>query len=199
MSQNEAGRNFYVLEETIPYIEGKELHTEVLEFDDVRIKQPGKYQHHNAGGDFVVDTLIGDRWVPLRHADYFDIVEEMLEKDSEWVRNKLGPALVMLSKGTLDLETIDKIPGGPFARGIGPRTFLRTMMLIIVAEHRRGAAHEPLGGRNLVLRFLLGIIYGNWTSSEAKVNIKEGKPGLKKLRWRNTQEPSFNEVLKGVS
>lgn len=193
------GGNFYELEEEIPYMKGDKLHIHKYVYDDVRAALPGKYQKLNDGGDFVVDTLIGDKWVPLRHADYFDIVEAMLEKDPEWTRNKLGPALVMISKGTIDLETIDKIPGGPFAKGIGPRTFLRTMMFIIIAEHRRGAQYEPLGGRNLVIRFLLGIIYGNWTSSEAKVNIKEGKPGLKKLRWRNTQEPSFNEVLKGVA
>jgi hypothetical protein len=191
--------NFDALEESIPYLVGEELYTDIITYDDVRIKQPGKYQKHNNGGDFVVDTLIGGNWVPLRHADYFDIVSDMIDKDAEWVRNKLGPALVMLSKGTLGLEDIDKIPGGPFVRGVSPRTFLRTMLLILVAEHRRGAAHEPLGGRNLVLRFLLGIIYGNWTVDEAKLNIKAGKPGLKKLRWRTSQEPSFVSVLEGIS
>jgi hypothetical protein len=101
----------------------------------------------------------------------------------------------MCSKNILGLEDIEGITGGPYSRTVSPRALLRTLFVIMVAEHRRGGRHEPEGGRNLIVRFILGVIYDNWTAAEAISNIKEGKPGLRKLRWRETREPTFNEVL----
>lgn len=192
-------QNFFTLVDDIPFVLEGEKHSVVNYYgDDVRVKQPGKYSHITEGGDFVVETLVGEKWVPFRHNDYFNIVESMVEKDPEWVRNKFAPALVMLSKGTLSLEDIDNIKGGPFVKGVSPRTLLRTLMLIIIAEHRRFAKFEPQGGRNLVIRFLLGIIYGIWDAREAGMLVKRGKGGLQQLRATYYTEPQFGEVLKGA-
>lgn len=191
--------NFYSLNDHIPYVSEGKKHSVVTQLsDDVQVKQPGKYADITDGGDFVVDTLIGDSWVPLKHTDYFEIVGGMMEVNPEWCRNVLGPAIVALTKGRLGWEDIDKVTEGPWVRGISPRKFLRTMLAIMVAEHRRYARYEPVGGRNLVLRFLLGIIYECWTAEEAMLMSKQGKRGLQSLRAKHQSEPTFNEVLKGI-
>lgn len=192
--------NFHAIHAELPYVKDGDKHSVITDVDeDVRIKSPGKYCKITKGGDFVVDTKIGDEWVSLRHHDYFRIVGEMVEADPEWCRNKLGPALVMLTKGTLSIEDIDKIQGGPFVSGMSARKLLRTLLLIMIAEHRRFSQYEPVGGRNLIVRFLLGIIYDVWDWHDAAALIKRGKGGLRIMRSQNYTEPSFAEVLGGVA
>lgn len=194
--------NFYELNDSIPRITEGDKHSQkflIGDTGDVRIALPGKYADITDGGDFVVDTKIGDSWVPMKHTDYFDVVDKMMQVNPEWCRNVLGPAIVALTKGRLTFDDIDKVEAGPWVDGMSPRKFLRTMLLIMVAEHRRFAKYEPVGGRNLVIRFLLGIIYECWTAQEAALCVKTGKRGLQKLRATYQSEPHFNEVLKGVA
>lgn len=188
---------FDEIHQLIPFVTDGELHEKVTQvYDDVRVKQPGKYAEETNGGDCVVETLVGDKWVPFRHYDFFmDMSEKSINQS--WVLSDYLPKYISLLQD--DTVTTLKYQRTDYG-GIEPNKMLRTLQVIAVAEHRRYPTAEPLGGRYLLLRFLTGIACGLWDAELAASYLKSGKVGLKKLRHRlGVTEPTISEILKGLS
>lgn len=189
--------SFDNLNSYIPYCTDGELHSVTTPvYDDVQVRAPGKYAEETNGGDFVVETLVGDKWVPYRHADFFLDIGKKADTNQAWVLQQYLPQYIeMLQDNVVDWDGLDDttVPGVP------PQTMLRTLQVIAVAEHRRYPKSEPLGGRYLLLRFLTGIACGLWDAELAASYLKSGKVGLKKLRHRTGYtEPTIIEILKGI-
>lgn len=193
-------KTFEEIDAEIPYITEGDEHEFVVDiYDDVRIKQPGKYSDVTKGGDFVVETKIADKWVPLRHHDFFMDMEKKSEKHQEFVlENYMTAYLQSLQSDEIDSEIVDSLRNAP-VEGYDWQSMLRTMQVISVAEFRRYPTSEPLGGRYLLFRFLLGIACDCWDGALASSFLKQGKPGLKMLRWKTgNKEPTLKEFRKGL-
>lgn len=190
-------KTFDQINELIPYVSEGEKHSIVTPvYKEVQVKSPGKYIKETDGGDFVVETKVGDKWVPYRHYDFFMDTAKKAEDDQEWVLNYYLPEYIRLLQDDKVTDWVDDFSGVP---GIHPTTMLKTLQVIAVAEYRRYPNAEPLGGRYLLLRFLTGIACGLWDAELAASYLKQGKVGLKKLRHRiGSKEPSTSEVLKGI-
>ena len=201
---------FDEINDELPYITEGDKHKETIPvYSDIQVKFPGKYAKQTKGGDFVVQTLTNGRWRPLRHKDFFRDVEMKSEFDQAWLVEDILPwYLRTITSDESDVHEPtwaygeqDAWPDGKNwvdVLGYHSITLVRTLQLIAVAEHRRYAKYEPEGGRFLLPRFLIGIACGGWTSDEANYHLKQGKPGLIKLRAeKKYQEPSFREIYKG--
>ncbi|MGH0053636.1 MAG: hypothetical protein ACQ5SW_09635 [Sphaerochaetaceae bacterium] len=199
-------KTFEELHEELPFLEKGKKHSKVLEpYESVRCKFPGKYASKTKGGDFVVETDTNGKWVPLRHKDYFRDVEVKSDKDQEWVLRDFIPQYLMAIGVDVDTSLFPLRKGGyvwpegyNYTRELGYQTsiIIQTLQLIAVAEHRRYAKYEPEGGRFLLPRFLIGIACGCWTADEANYHLKQGKPGLERLRAeKGLREPTFDEII----
>lgn len=194
--------SFDNLNSYIPYCTDGELHSVITPvYDDVQVKSPGKYAEETKGGDFVVETLVGDKWVPYRHADFFLDIGKKADTNQAWVLSDYLPTYISMLHD--DEPVLLDIPG-PRGKelvwsGVEPNKMLRTLQVIAVTEHRRYPKSEPLGGRYLLLRFLTGIACGLWDAELAASYLKSGKVGLKKLRHRTGYtEPTIIEILEGI-
>lgn len=181
--------NRHAIEQAIPYeVEGDPLSQELRFDDDLRVLVPGKYNKLMRGGDFMVQLKVSGDWVPASGSKLIKIVEYMNEADGEWCRNKLAPALVMIDKGRIGLDMIDKIPGGPYHK-ISPRHLLRTVMLLVVHERRK------TGRESVLVKLMLGVIHDKWSGAEGALAYKSGERGLKKLRALAGREPHYSEII----
>lgn len=206
-------RTFDEINKELPYVTDGDKHSiEIEVYNNVKVQFPGKYAKQTKGGDFVVLTKHNDKWRKLRHKDFFRDVELKSDFDQSWPINDMLPWYL----DTIDSASTKKdvlIPSGLMgehdawpdgdnwceALGYQTITMVRTLQLIAIAEHRRYAKYEPEGGRFLLPRFLIGIACGGWTADEANYHLKNGKPGLIKLRTeKNYREPSFREIKKGI-
>lgn len=184
--------NRHAIEQAIPYgVQGEPLSQEIKFDDDLRILVPGKYDKLMHGGDFMVQLKIDGDWLPASGTRLIEKVAEMSQADGEWCRNKLGPALVMIDKGRIDLETLDRIPGGPYL-DMSPRHLLRTVMLLSVHEHRK------TGKDSILIQLMLGVIYNGWPADKAALAYKRGEKGLRTIRAAAGREPHYSDIL-GVS
>lgn len=190
-------KSFDEINQSIPYVTEGELHTVTTEvYPAVQVRSPGKYAKETNGGDFVVETRVGSKWVPYRHYDFFMDTSEKAEDDQEWVLNWYLPEYIRLLQDDTVYPIAEDFSGIP---GVHPTTMLQTLQVIAVAEFRRYPKAEPLGGRYLLLRFLTGIACGLWDAKLAASYLKQGKVGLKKLRHKTgLTEPTTSEILKGI-
>jgi hypothetical protein len=173
----------------------------------IRVWMPGKYWRETRepadhlwrprkGGDFAIQVADeSDGWTRGRfftHRELFLDVERKARADRESVKTTLIPALVnVVAEGSDPL--LESLPRPTV--GLHPRALLAASQALSLCERRRFYEHAPLGGRALPARFAVGIAYDLWTAAEASAVEKKGKHGLRELRARSGDEPSFSEVL----
>jgi hypothetical protein len=179
--------DFATLHDTLPFVKGGETHyLSCSPYPGITLKFPGKHamDTNPIGGDFVVTVNDKDlKWKqhPFRHHDLFmDLETRYQAYDAEAQTLMADYAKVVFGA---DPEPIVKgythqYPGLMLC----PKTFLRAVQCLAVAEHRRYAQYEPKGGgRYLPARFAYGIVNGLWTAGQAGSVQKSGRPGVEML------------------
>lgn len=179
--------DFKTLNDTLPFVKGGEKHyLSCNPYPGITLLFPGKHALDTipVGGDFVVcvnDKDLGWKRHQFSHIDLFKDLEtraaasavEASDLMHDYARIVLGDDPEPFVKGW-----VHSYPGLVMC----PKTFLRAVQCLAVAEHRRYAKFEPKGGgRYLPARFAYGIVHGLWTASQAAVVQKSGRPGVEML------------------
>jgi len=162
----------------------------------VCVAQPGKYWERTAGGDFLVRVSSrAVRWEarPFTLNDLFeDIASKLPAPMSE--RLRLAADLVwVVSEGRDPMSLTDRKRSYP---GLEHGALLTAQQCLALAEHRRFEEFEPEGGKNLALRYSLGILFGKWEVGAVMEASLHGRHGLRLLRTRFGREPSLKYVIK---
>jgi len=177
---------FDTLNELIPHVIGKKLHTVSMSpYNAVTLAMPGRHQTDTAipGGDFVVmvdDTNLGWLKHQFTHDDLFNDMELKRTVDKNLAESVMEDyARVVLGQSPADIKYDTQ---GATHIGLHPQTFLYATQCLAVAEHRRYGQHEKRGGgRFLPARFSSGIVEGLWTAADCKAVQRRGRIGLDNL------------------
>jgi hypothetical protein len=180
--------DFDTLNAWIPYVsEGKEKSRAYHPYPGITLGMPGRHADQTSpkGGDFVVcvtDETVGWDKHQFTHGDLFidlshrPFSSALRSTDLMWdylrvVKYGADPDILMSSRDHSGLGSV-----------ISPKTFLRAVQCLAVAEHRRYARYEnQYGGRYLPFRFGAGIEEGLWTAGQAIEKQKKGRPGVEHL------------------
>jgi len=172
----------------------------------VAVKQPGVHsgetgQIHGVelvprlGGDFVIEIKDpAANWDArrFRHVDLFADFNLKAEADRSFVKRQLAPALIrVVGEGA---DPLEPLPAANLP-GLQIGTLLVASQCLALCEHRRFAQFEPVGGRALPARYVLGIIWEVWSIGEAIRVEHSGRRGLLYLREQHGREPAFSTVL----
>ena len=191
--------NFETLNELIPHVVGKKLHTVTMNpYNAITLAMPGRHQTDTAipGGDFVVmvdDSNMG--WVKhqFTHDDLFNDIENKMYEDANKTRNLMH----FYAKTVLGEFDPDNLawPERTFLASVHPKTFLYAVQCLAVAEHRRYGQHEKRGGgRFLPARFSSGIVEGLWTAADCKAVQRRGRMGLDNLISTHGKPTTLKEL-----
>jgi hypothetical protein len=171
----------------------------------VEVRQPGVHANETRdlflrpstrpGGDFVVevtDPAAGWSARQFGHKDLFADFAAKCDADESVMKETVVPALIeVIAEGTDPLR--ETLPVG--LPGLQLGTLLVAAQCLALCEHRRYPQYEPLGGRALPARFVVGIAWHRWPASEAMRVEHSGRRGLVWLRENYDREPSFSTVL----
>jgi hypothetical protein len=174
-------------------------------YDGVTLRMPGRHENdtERIGGDFVVEiTDDTTSWEAKQftHQNIFDDFQDKVDLDLEAAKKlmKFYAAIVLHGADPDDyykpLGTIEAWKGT-----LNASTLVAALQCLAVAEHRRYARYEvKMGGRFLPARFAAGIVYGHWTSDDAKLVIRMGRPGVEMLERINGNPPTLQELADGL-
>lgn len=192
----------------IPFVTEGKLHSQVSSIivnSDfaVQVMQPGKYKDKTEipGGDFVVVVTCKDaKWksFKFKHDHLFDDIELKTATFPTFMQEEFAPALadVIYNKENPSVYRFKNVE----VPGLHPQALLYASQALALAEHRRYSRFEATGGgRFLPARFALGIIYGHWTSQDAKLVQYTGAPGIRRLEQSYGTPPRLKELARAAA
>lgn len=170
------------------------------------VAQPGVHWRvtEPPGGDYRINLTIEKlRWQDhaFTHEDLFHDVFSKAQEDETYAKQVLAPSLVEVCAEGRDPFQVFEFVHNAELPGIPAEALLGTSQALALCEHRRYKRNEPLGGRCLPTRFVLGIIFQGWVpvvaaSVAMRRDGRGGGKGLTELRDQLGDEPSFGEVMK---
>jgi hypothetical protein len=151
-------------------------------YPDITLLMPGRHAEDTIpdGGDFVVcvtDFALSWNKHQFTHADIFLDIAKRTGSGAELMQQYLN----VITGGEPDSTGVPSLEWC-----VAPRTFLRAIQCLAVAEHRRYARYESQwGGRFLPFRFAAGIAEGLWSADDAIKVQRYGRPAVERLEKNN--------------
>lgn len=194
---------FDELNNRIPYVTGGIKHIlSTSPYDGVILRMPGRHENdtEKPGGDFVVeitDDITNWGAKQFTHQDIFDDFQDKTDADADAAKKLMQfyAAIVLHGADPDDYYKHVGIAVEAWKGTVSVSTLVAALQCLAVAEHRRYARYEAkMGGRFLPARFAAGIVYGQWTSDDAKLVVRKGRPGVEMLERLHGKPPSLQEL-----